>query len=293
MHQFNPERIVAGDTLAGAGEFLLAPLRRAVERYALRAAVEHLEMTAEDVAHGDPFRAEHTYEREPTHAKVARAVAGLGELMDGYEFHYPQELSEENLEPVTEALGGHEIACIATGLNLEPRFGKGALSSPDPGLRREALEISLRAADFAASVGASLICWPGIEGYNYPFQTDYARAWADFVDGIGRLAERCNEQGVQFLLEHKNSEPAMKIFMRNIGMTLHVIHSLRRNGIEAVKVNMDWQHLIMNGEIWPNTRRSWSTTAPSGTSTQTRAGEPSTTTTWSARPRSWRLSSWP
>jgi xylose isomerase len=40
----------------------------------------------------------------------------------------------------------------------------------------------------------------------------------------------------------------MKIFMRNIGMTLHVIHKLRARGLDNVKVNMDWQHLIMNGE---------------------------------------------
>ena len=40
----------------------------------------------------------------------------------------------------------------------------------------------------------------------------------------------------------------MKILMRNIGMTLHVIHKLRAQGIDNVKVNMDWQHLIMNGE---------------------------------------------
>ena len=40
----------------------------------------------------------------------------------------------------------------------------------------------------------------------------------------------------------------MKILMRNVGMTLHVIHTLRARGIDNVKVNMDWQHLIMNGE---------------------------------------------
>ncbi len=40
----------------------------------------------------------------------------------------------------------------------------------------------------------------------------------------------------------------MKILMRNVGMTLHVIHKLRAQGIDNVKVNMDWQHLIMNGE---------------------------------------------
>ena len=40
----------------------------------------------------------------------------------------------------------------------------------------------------------------------------------------------------------------MKILMRNIGMTLFVIHELRDRGHDNVKVNMDWQHLIMNGE---------------------------------------------
>ena len=43
----------------------------------------------------------------------------------------------------------------------------------------------------------------------------------------------------------------MKIMMRNIGMTLHVIHKLRAEGIDNVQVNMDWQHLLMNGEHLP------------------------------------------
>ena len=70
---------------------------------------------------------------ETTVERVARAVDGLGDLIDDYEFHYPQELSEENLDEVREALGGHGIYCIATGLHLDPRFGRGGLSSPDDG----------------------------------------------------------------------------------------------------------------------------------------------------------------
>lgn len=41
-NHFNPERIIIGGPLATAGELLLEPLREAVRRYALRAAVEHL-----------------------------------------------------------------------------------------------------------------------------------------------------------------------------------------------------------------------------------------------------------
>jgi len=180
--------------------------------------------------------------------KVRTAVAGLGDLMDDYEFHYPQELSEQNLDAVREALDGHGIYAVATGTHLNPRFGKGGLSSPDDAVRKEALDEALRAASFAGELGSQMILWPGVEGYNYPFQTPYREAWARFIDGVGEIAARCAESGTTLLLEHKNSEPAMKILMRNIGMTLHVIHTLRTRGLSNIKVNMDWQHLIMNGE---------------------------------------------
>ena len=183
-----------------------------------------------------------------TATRIRTAVEGLGDLIDDYEFHYPQELSGENLEAVREALDGHGIYCVASGLHLDPRFGKGALSSPDDGVRAEALALTRDAIDLAAEVGAQMIIWPGIEGYNYPFQTPYADSWARFIDGVGQAARHAQERGVTVFLEHKNSEPAMKILMRNIGMTLHVIHTLRRQGIANVSVNMDWQHLIMNGE---------------------------------------------
>src|SRR3954469_3002174 len=180
--------------------------------------------------------------------KVRTAVEGLGDLMDDYEFHYPQELSEDNLDAVRDALDGHGIYCVATGLHLDPMFGRGGLCSPDDGIRDEAVRRTVEAAEFAGELGAHFIIWPGIEGYNYPFQTPYAESWAWFVEGIGQAAERCRQRGILLFLEHKNSEPAMKIFMRNVGMTLHVIHKLRAQGIENVKVNMDWQHLLMNGE---------------------------------------------
>jgi xylose isomerase len=183
-----------------------------------------------------------------TAAKVRTAVEGLGDLVDDYEFHYPQELREDNLAEVRHALDGHGIYCIASGLHLDSRFGKGGFSSPDDTLRGEALRLTREAIDLAAEVGAQMIIWPGIEGYNYPFQTPYAQSWARFIDGIGQSAQHAKDKGVTVFLEHKNSEPAMKIFMRNIGMTLHVIHTLRRHGLDNVKVNMDWQHLIMNGE---------------------------------------------
>jgi xylose isomerase len=185
---------------------------------------------------------------ETTVQRVRRAVEGLGDLIDDYEFHYPGELAPDNLDEVRDALDGHGIYTVCTGLHLDPRFGRGGLVSPDPARREEARRLTREAAELAGEIAAHMVCWPGIEGYNYPFQTPYADSWAWLIEGIGEAAEICARHGVKLFLEHKNSEPAMKILMRNIGMTLHVIHKLRERDITNVQVNMDWQHLIMNGE---------------------------------------------
>ncbi|HEX8917685.1 MAG TPA: xylose isomerase, partial [Chloroflexota bacterium] len=62
--------------------------------------------------------------------------------------------------------------------------------------------------------------------------------------------EHANRRGVTVFLEHKNSEPQMKIYMRDMGMSIFVIRKLAAMGIDTsrLKINMDWQHLIMNGE---------------------------------------------
>jgi xylose isomerase len=198
------------------------------------------------------YQPSHNYETEPVAEKVHRAIDGLGDLIDGYEFHYPDELSPSNLDEVRAALGpDHDIYCIAGGLHLDPRFGRGGLVNPDAAVRAEARAILRDAASFAGSLDAHLIVWPGGEGYNYPFQTPYAQSWAWLIEGLGEAASVCRDHGVKLLLEHKNSEPAMKILMRNIGMCLFVINKLRDQGLDNVQVNMDWQHLIMNGEHLP------------------------------------------
>jgi xylose isomerase len=107
-----------------------------------------------------------------------------------------------------------------------------------------------RGIDLCREVGANFIIWPGAEGYNYTFQRPYAEIWRAFVEGIAECVDHANQKGVKVFLEHKNSEPAMKILMRNIGMTLFTIQKVNALGVNTqnLLVNMDWQHLIMNGE---------------------------------------------
>src|SRR5437763_16504415 len=82
------------------------------------------------------YQPDHNYQDEPVADKVHRAVEGLGDLIDGYEFHFPQELSPENLDEVRAALGtGHDIYCIAGGRPLDTRRGRGGPAHPHPPAR--------------------------------------------------------------------------------------------------------------------------------------------------------------
>lgn len=182
--------------------------------------------------------------------RTKRVVEGLGMWVDGLEYHYPGEVNEDNLEDIRDALGDKSLYCVAVGFHCMEEFTLGSFVNPDAKLRRLAVKLACKAVDIAKKVGGRLIIWPGAEGYNYPFQVDYTQQWNYFIDNVGEVVEYAANKKVPVLLEHKNSEPAMKILMRNIGMSLFTIYKIREKGVNTqyLKLNMDWQHLIMNGE---------------------------------------------
>jgi xylose isomerase len=189
---------------------------------------------------------------EPMVDKTRRVAEGLSDLLDGLEYHYPGEVNEENVEEILLVLKEHgmDLPVIAAGLHTDPTYALGAFVNPDDGLRRQGIDTLKRGVDLCAQVGANFIIWPGAEGYNYTFQRPYAQVWRGFVEGIAEVTDHANEKGVKVFLEHKNAEPAMKILMQNIGMTLFTIQKVNALGVDTsnLLVNMDWQHLIMNGE---------------------------------------------
>src|ERR687885_1082497 len=188
----------------------------------------------------------------PMVEKTKRVADGLSDLLDGLEYHYPGEVNEGNVREVLAILEEHgmDLPVIAAGLHADPTYRLGAFINPDDSLRRRGIETLKRGIDLCSEVGANFIIWPGAEGYNYTFQRPYAETWRAFVEGVAELTDHANERGVKVFLEHKNSEPAMKILMQNIGMTLFTIQKVRALGVDTsnLLVTMDWQHLIMNGE---------------------------------------------
>lgn len=182
--------------------------------------------------------------------RARHVAAELHDLYDGLEFHYPAEIDEDNADDMVAAIAPMDVYCIASGAGYALGSGRGSLTNPDERVRTEAMESNRRGIDLAGRLGAHYIIWPGIDGYNYPFQSNYAEQWSYFLDGVADAVAYANEQGVTVLLEHENSEPARKVLMRDMGMAIFVVRRLERMGIDVsrLKINMDWQHLVTNGD---------------------------------------------
>lgn len=183
-------------------------------------------------------------------SRTRRVVDACGNFFDGYEYHYPGEIDEDNYDAVIAALKPRDLYCVAIGFHCMDEFIQGSFINPDVKKQKLAVKLAKNAVDIAKRAGAHLIIWPGAEGYNYPFQLDYVKTWRTFLKNVGEVVDYAASKKVKVFLEHKNSEPAMKILMRNIGMTLFTIQQIKDAGIDTSRlfVNMDFQHLIMNGE---------------------------------------------
>ncbi|GAB4324034.1 MAG: hypothetical protein Kow0059_19450 [Candidatus Sumerlaeia bacterium] len=184
--------------------------------------------------------------------RTKRVCGGLTPYFDGIEFHYPGEVNFDTLDAILHILKDHgmDLYCVPVGFHCMDEFHHGSFVNPDPAKRRLAVKLGKETVDLAREAGATMIIWPGAEGYNYPFQVDYASQWDYLIHNIGEVADYAARKKVRVFLEHKNSEPAMNVYMRNIGMTLFLIHKIKDAGYDTrtLLVNMDWQHLIMNGE---------------------------------------------
>ena len=129
--------------------------------------------------------------------------------VQGIEAHYPAEVNFDNLHLYKKLEEETGIRLVGVPLShfYDKDFEFGALSNPDPGIRKKALEIAVNGLKLVKEAGANCaISWPGIDGYLYSLGTFFNYMW-DWYEGS--MAEALDEvPGVRIALEPKPYEPA-------------------------------------------------------------------------------------
>lgn len=173
-------------------------------------------------------------------------LAAKVESLNGLEFHYPSEISDENLDLVKSLLKkfGLKPVGIAPGLFSEPKWKYGSLCSSNDKVRSEAIERAKKTVDIAKEVGAPMIIvWPGQDGYDYPFQVNYLLIWDRFIRAIKEIAEY--QPKIKVALEYKPLDPRGHILIDSVGKTLAILQEI---GLKNVGINIEVAHAQMAGE---------------------------------------------
>ncbi|MDP6775885.1 MAG: sugar phosphate isomerase/epimerase family protein [Candidatus Latescibacteria bacterium] len=166
------------------------------------------------------------------------------EGVTGIELKYP--LDFEKPCALRALLDRHGLAVSAVNVDLKDvaHFRHGALSAVDPEVRSHAAGLLQRGMDAAAEFGAGLVTTcPLADGYDYPFQIDYTRAWNNLVGTV--KAATSHRSDVRLALEYQPHEPHAHILLDNVGKVLHVYAEVEAPNLG---VNLDVGHSLAAGE---------------------------------------------
>lgn len=149
-------------------------------------------------------------------------------------------ISSGNVKEVERLLKqtGKELVSIIPDNFGTRKWGKGAYSSKDAGLRSEAVAETKEMMDIAAALGGNLLSlWPGQDGYDYLFTADYGKERSWFEEAIAECAKY--RRDVRLSIEYKPKEPRIRSYASNVYSTLLMVQEIQD---ENVGVTVDYGH---------------------------------------------------
>ncbi|HET9270442.1 MAG TPA: TIM barrel protein [Vicinamibacterales bacterium] len=125
---------------------------------------------------------------------------------------------------------GMTVPMATTNLFTEPVFKDGAFTSHDAGVRRYAVQKTMRAMDLGVELGAhTYVFWGGREGAEVDAAKDPVEAIKHFREALNFFAEyvRDRKYGMRFALEAKPNEPRGDLYFPTTASYLAFIASAR------------------------------------------------------------------
>jgi xylose isomerase len=185
------------------------------------------------------------YKTQPTKAEMIRQAAAIPGVR-GVELVGTWDVTRENVEEMGELLAKHALACVSIIPDhfSQQRWGKGAFTSKDPAIRAQAYEETCAAAEMARTLKCPLInLWPGQDGYDYVFQSNYLEDRRRTIAAVAAAARAYPD--IKFSLEYKPKEPRTHSTWAHAADTLLVA---KETGQPNVGVTIDTGHSLVGGE---------------------------------------------
>jgi xylose isomerase len=184
----------------------------------------------------------HPRERTPTTELIARA--GKVEGLQALELNYPEHFVNESVEEIRDAAQAAGLAITGIQMRWPAAFARGGFTAESPQQRADAVRLACEGVDVCRAMGARhVVLWPAHDGYEYPFQLDYRRAWHQAVESYAEVARYAGDIDVS--IEFKPAEPRARTLLSTTGSVLALIDEVDEANLH---LTLDFAHMLMAGE---------------------------------------------
>ena len=174
--------------------------------------------------------------------KRQATIQGLGCV----DFNYPQHFGDYwTPAEAKKALDEVGLVAGAVCLRYPSKFARGAMIHPDHELRREAIEMTKKAAEVARILGCDeVVVWSAYDGYDYPFQVSYQEKWHQLVEAFQECCDAYPD--IKWSLEFKPTDENTRFFtVPSTGAAMLLARDVDRPNFG---LTLDMGHMLMAGE---------------------------------------------
>ncbi len=174
------------------------------------------------------------------------AAAQKVENLTGVELVGKWHVNDDNVAQIHKQVkdAGFVVTCVTPDIWASGKWGWGSFTSNNSQVRKDAIQEVKKSMDWAKQLDCEVIdLWFGQDGYDYPFQADYAKVWDQIIEGVIECAEHLPQ--VKIVIEYKPKEPRTHCFIATVGKTLLLLDKVNKSNVGAM---IDVGHAMMGYE---------------------------------------------
>jgi xylose isomerase len=171
--------------------------------------------------------------------KVLDAFQDLG--LSYAELNYPEHTHGIEASDMKELLGERGLELNGVAVRFRKPFLNGEFGNADPDVAADAVALAKAGCDYCRKAGGKVVTiWLGFDGFDYPFQIDYARVWNQVRDAFRAVCDYAPDLSIS--IEYKPFEERSFAFIDSFGLVLSMIDDIDRPNIGAT---LDYCHMLM------------------------------------------------
>lgn len=186
------------------------------------------------------------YKSNPSTEDMLKAAIERVPHIEGIELVGTWDIRNDNVKDMKSRLDDAGIACasIIPDTFTIPEFGRGSITSIDPGVRQRALDYLRQMSEISLKMNCEIVnLWLGQDGYDYLLATDYDQERDWLTENTRTLA--LEFPSIKYSLEYKPKEPRNFSYHARMADT---ILAAKETGCNNVGVTIDTGHSFYAGE---------------------------------------------